>query len=214
MTYYPALALLRRLAVGGAGGRPRAPATPCGLPPAGLYPCKPFGANDYIYLQPLTEGHWDALCRAMDRPDLRADPRFYSQRWRLQNADALREEIGAWFRERTKYEAMETIAGAGVPCSACLDTVDLHRDRHLAARGFLHELDLPVHGRVRMLGFAPGPSASCAADDAPAPAGRAYPRGAERGAGPERRGDRGAARRGRHSGRRSPVGERRAFAHS
>ena len=58
---------------------------------------------------------------------------------------------------------METIAGAGVPCSACLDTADLHRDRHLAARGFIHELNLPVHGKVRMLGFAPGPSASCAA---------------------------------------------------
>ncbi len=134
-----------------------------GLPPAGLYPCKPFGVNDYIYLQPLTEGHWRALCGAVDRPDLPADPRFGSQRWRLQNADALREEIGAWIRERTKYDAMETIAGAGVPCSACLDTADLHRDRHLAARGFIHELDLPVHGRVRMLGFAPGSSAACAA---------------------------------------------------
>ncbi len=132
-----------------------------GLPPAGLYPCKPFGANDYVYLQPLTEGHWGALCRAVDR--LRADPRFFSPRQRLQNADALREEIGAWIRGRTKYEAMEAIAGAGVPCSACLDTVDLHRDRHLAARGFIHELDLPEHGRVRMLGFAPGPPASCAA---------------------------------------------------
>ncbi len=132
-----------------------------GLPPAGLYPCKPFGANDYIYLQPLTDAHWDALCKAMDRDDMRTDPRFYSQRWRLQNADALREEIGAWAAERTKYEAMETIAGAGVPCSACLDTIDLHRDRHLTARGFIHELDLPVHGKVRMLGFAPGPSTSC-----------------------------------------------------
>ena len=134
-----------------------------GLPPAGLYPCKPFGANDHVYLQPLTEGHWEALCRAVDRPDLRADPRFRGPRWRLQNAGALRAEIGAWIRERTKYEAMETIAGAGVPCAACLDTVDLHRDRHLAARGFIHELDLPVHGRVRMLGFAPAPAAACAA---------------------------------------------------
>ena len=133
-----------------------------GLPPAGLYACKPFGRNDYIYLQPLTDGHWDALCEVMDRAGLRTDPRFYSTRWRLQNAAALREEIGAWVGKRTKHEAMEAIAGAGVPCSACLDTADLHRDPHLAARGFIHELELPVHGRVRMLGFAPESSALCA----------------------------------------------------
>ena len=89
------------------------------------------------------------------------------RRWRIQNAGALREAIGAWTRERTKYEAMETIAGAGVPCSACLDTVDLHRDRHLAARGFIHELDLPIHGTVRMMGFAPGASTLCAPMEPP-----------------------------------------------
>ena len=138
-----------------------------GLPPAGLYPCKPFGPNDYIYLQPLTDGHWDALCQAMGRADLRTDPRFYNARWRLENAAALRGVIGAWIRERGKQEAMETIAGAGVPCSACLDTADLHRDRHLEARGFIQELDLPVHGKVRMLGFAPGLGASCATPKRP-----------------------------------------------
>ena len=157
-TYY----LRSHFFVGSRWGARAAPRTgnAHGLPPAGLYPCRPFGVNDYIYLQPLTDGHWDALCKAMDRVDLRTDPRFYSPRWRLQNAGALREEVGAWTRERTKYEAMEAIAGAGVPCSACLDTADLHRDPHLAARGFIHELELPVHGRVRMLGFAPGPPAS------------------------------------------------------
>ena len=134
-----------------------------GLPPTGLYPCKPFGANDHVYLQSLTEAHWAALCRAMDRADLGRDPRFRGPHLRVQNAGALREAIASWTRERTKYEAMETIAGTGVPCSACLDTVDLHRDPHLAARCFIHELNLPVHGEVRMLGFAAGPPASCAA---------------------------------------------------
>jgi len=133
-----------------------------GLPPTGLYPCKPFGANDYIYIQSLTEAHWSALCEAIGRADMRADPRFLGPHLRLRNAGALREAITAWSGERTKHDAMETVAGAGVPCSACLDMADLHKDRHLAARGFIHELDLPVHGKVRTLGFAPGPSASCA----------------------------------------------------
>ena len=131
-----------------------------GLPPVNIYACKPFGPNDYIYLMPVNQGHWDALCAAMDRGDLLIDPRFETTRGRIENGAALYEEIGNWTGERTKYEAMETIAAAGVPCSACLDTAELHHDRHLTERGFVHELELPVHGRVPMLGFAPRMSGS------------------------------------------------------
>ncbi len=131
-----------------------------GLPPVDLYPCKPFGPNDYVYLMPVTADHWDGLCTAMDRPDLLIDPRFEGMEARVQNEQALHEEIEKWCSTRTKYEAMETIAAAGVPCSATLDTRDLHEDRHLRARGFVHRMELPVHGEVPMLGFAPRLSAS------------------------------------------------------
>lgn len=91
----------------------------------------------------------------MDRPDLLIDERFETNQGRMENGDALYAEISSWCAERTKYEAMETIAAAGVPCSATLDTAELHHDRHLRERGFIHEMDLPVHGHVPMLGFAP-----------------------------------------------------------
>ena len=55
---------------------------------------------------------------------------------------------------------METLCAAGVPSSACLDTADMLDDRHLAARGFMEEIELPVHGKVRVPGFAPRLSAS------------------------------------------------------
>ena len=126
-----------------------------GLPPVNIYPCKPFGANDYIYLMPVNQDHWDALCAAIERADLLLDERFASTRGRIDNGEALYEEIAAFTRAHTKYEAMETIAAAGVPCSACLDTGELHHDGHLTARGFIHEMELPVHGKVPMLGFAP-----------------------------------------------------------
>ncbi len=126
-----------------------------GLPPVNIYPCKPFGPNDYIYLMPVNSGHWDGLCAAMDRPDLLIDPRFETNQGRMENGDALYAEISNWCAERTKYEAMETIAAAGVPCSATLDTAELHHDKHLRERGFIHEMDLPVHGHVPMLGFGP-----------------------------------------------------------
>ncbi len=126
-----------------------------GLPPVNIYPCKPFGANDYIYLMPVNEGHWDGLCSGIDRPDLLVDTRFADMKSRIANGDALYEEIRKWCSTRTKYEAMEAIAGAGVPCSACLDTGELHHNEHLRSRGFIHDMDLPVHGNVPMLGFAP-----------------------------------------------------------
>ena len=134
-----------------------------GLPPVNIYPCKPFGPNDYIYLMPVNDGHWDGLCAGMDRPDLLVDPRFADMRSRVEHGAELYAEITNWCSERTKYEAMEAIAGAGVPCSACLDTGELHHDKHLKERGFIHEMDLPVHGKVPMLGFAPRLSKSSVA---------------------------------------------------
>ena len=147
MTYY----VRTRAFIGSGWGTKATPRTgnAGGLPPVNIYPCKPFGPNDYIYLMPVNQGHWDALCAAMDRGELLIDPRFETTKARIENGDALYEEIKTWTSERTKYEAMETIAAAGVPCSACLDTAELHHDKHLKARSFIHDLDIPVHGRVR-----------------------------------------------------------------
>ncbi len=131
-----------------------------GLPPVNLYPCKPFGPNDWVYLMPITAGHWDDLCVALDRPDLLVDDRFTDMQARIANGTTLYEEVAKWTRERTKHEVMQALGAAGVPCSACLDTRELHTDPHLLARGFVHTVDHPMHGPVRLLGFAPRMSAS------------------------------------------------------
>jgi crotonobetainyl-CoA:carnitine CoA-transferase CaiB-like acyl-CoA transferase len=72
---------------------------------------------------------WDALITAIDRPELGPDPRFATTRDRHQNGDALHEEIAAWTRQRTKFEAMEYLASRGVPCSAVYDSEDILNDR-------------------------------------------------------------------------------------
>ena len=126
-----------------------------GLPPVDLYPCKPFGPNDWAYVMPITAGHWDELCVALERPDLLVDPRFTDLNTRIANGDVLYEEVAKWTRERTKEEVMETLGAAGVPCSACLDTRELHTNPHLLARDFVHTVDHPMHGAVPLLGFAP-----------------------------------------------------------
>jgi formyl-CoA transferase len=128
--------------------------------PTDLYPCRPFGPNDWAYLICVTERHWDTLCLAIDRADLISDPRFSSGMSRVENGPALYEEIALWSRQRTKHEMMAQLGEAGVPCSAVLDTRDLHDDPHLNERGFVHTVDHPQHGSVRLLGWAPRMSAS------------------------------------------------------
>ena len=158
MAYY----VRTRAYIGSAWGTKATPRTgnAGGLPPVNIYPCKPFGPNDYIYLMPVNQDHWDGLCAAIDRADLLIDERFENTRKRMANGAALYEEVAAFTRAHTKYEAMEAIASAGVPCSACLDTAELHHDKHLTERGFVQQMELPVHGKVPMLGFAPRMSGS------------------------------------------------------
>ena len=131
-----------------------------GSGPTGLYPCKPFGPNDYLFLITVTGRHWDTLCLAIDRQDLIVDPRFETGLARLQNGEALYAEIATWTREHSKSEAMRLLGEAGVPCSATLDTKDLYEDPHLLERGFVKTIDHPQHGPVRLLAFAPRMSAS------------------------------------------------------
>ena len=153
MTYF----MRTRVATGSAWGTQPSGrnGTAGGLPPVDLYPCKPFGPNDWIYLMPITSGHWDALCAAIDRPDLIVDERYAAPRDRIGRAGEVYEIFAEWTREHTKVEAMELLAEAGVPCSAVLDTAELHNDPHLVERDFIHPRDLPVHGEVPLLGFAP-----------------------------------------------------------
>ena len=117
-----------------------------------LYPCKPGGPNDYVYIVVATPRMWEALCKAIDRPELADDPRFAAKSERDKNAAELAGAISAWTRQRDKYEAMRHLAEAGVPCSAVLDTADLLRDPHLRDRGFVQNVEHPDWGEVELLG--------------------------------------------------------------
>ena len=158
MTYY----MRTRISFGSDWGRQASPrmGNRMGAAPTNLYPCKPGGPNDWVFLITVTNRHWDNLCMAIDRPDLIVDPRFETGEKRLVNGPALYEEIGRWMAERDKYEVMRVLGDAGVPCSANFDTRDLHDDPHLNERGFVKTVEHPQHGEVRLLGFPPRMSGS------------------------------------------------------
>ena len=58
--------------------------------------------------------------------------------------------IEAWTGKRTKHEVMETLAGAGIPCGAVLDSSEVLADPHLRRRGFIVDLEHPRRGPYPM----------------------------------------------------------------
>ena len=89
----------------------------------------------------------------IDREDLIQNPQFSRQADRYENRDELRGIIGAWALMRDKYQAMRELAEGGVPASAVLDTSDLYNNPHLVERGFVHEVEHPSQGAVKLLGW-------------------------------------------------------------
>jgi NAD(P)-dependent dehydrogenase (short-subunit alcohol dehydrogenase family) len=134
MTYY----MRTRLSFLGNWGQQACPriGNNMGGAPTGLYRCLGGGPNDYVYLITVTQRHWDALCLAIERPDLVVDPRFETGENRMENGEALRQQVELWTEKMEKHEAMHTLCKAGVPSSAILDTQELYTDPHLVERGF------------------------------------------------------------------------------
>ncbi|MEE8304704.1 MAG: CoA transferase [Candidatus Tectomicrobia bacterium] len=122
--------------------------------PANIFPCEPGGANDYVYIyvMPTTQSMWDNLLKIMGREDLLAEERFSDITTLWQHNDEIEAIVSEWTRQYTKYEVMDLLGMAGVPCGACLDTKEILEDPHLRARGMIVDVDHPKAGTFAMPG--------------------------------------------------------------
>jgi formyl-CoA transferase len=125
---------------------------PGGLVPSALYPCKPGGPNDYVYVfcSRANADHWQRLLKVIGREDLSGDERYDTGQARSQHAAEVDEIIAAWTRQHTKEEAMKLIGAASVPAGAVFDTLELINDPSLAERGIMQTVQHPTTGPVKM----------------------------------------------------------------
>jgi crotonobetainyl-CoA:carnitine CoA-transferase CaiB-like acyl-CoA transferase len=112
--------------------------------PAGVYPTAD-GYVQFFTLQP----HWERICRMIDRPDLIDDAHFRAPENFSANAE-VKAEFDAilleWLLRHTKREVMERSQAVGYPCGALNTMADVFDDPHLAARGYLVQIDHPYTG--------------------------------------------------------------------
>ncbi|SFK84671.1 succinyl-CoA:mesaconate CoA transferase [Halogranum rubrum] len=106
-----------------------------------LFPYDSFETSDgHVVIAAFGDNHWQALCRAMDRPDLAAD--YPDASSRLQNRETLRESVADWTRDRPSDAVVDALVGE-VPCERVQTVADVFADPHVSDREMLVEVEQP-----------------------------------------------------------------------
>jgi formyl-CoA transferase len=121
-------------------------------PPCGIFPCKPGGPNDYVYIytsraNPL---HWQRLLELIGREDLIGDPNYATGAIRAEREDEIDEMVSQWTRQHDKHEAMRLVGAAGIPAGAVLDTDELQNDPDFERRGIMQTMTHPTNGDFKI----------------------------------------------------------------
>ena len=110
-------------------------------------------ADGYIAIGAGNDRLWRMLCTTLDRQDLIDDARFTDNVGRLANLPALVAELEQAFTRRTTAEWVEMLLAAGIPAGPILDYGEALESKHARARDMVMEMQHPVEGPIRALGF-------------------------------------------------------------
>jgi crotonobetainyl-CoA:carnitine CoA-transferase CaiB-like acyl-CoA transferase len=95
---------------------------------------------------------WKHLCAALDRLDLRDEPRFAAGALREQRRDELERILEAAFRARPRDEWLARMRDNGVPAGPVNTFLDLPGDPDVRANGYLVDVDDPRWGLIQFVG--------------------------------------------------------------
>ena len=112
--------------------------------PHGVYPAA--GDDRWIAIAVTSDVEWQALARAMARPDLAADARFRDAAGRLAHADELDGIVAAWTAPEDAHVLEMRLQAAQVPAHVVQTSRDLRHDPQLHHRGHFVTVAHPMGG--------------------------------------------------------------------
>ena len=118
-----------------------------------LAPYNVYEASDgHIAVVCVTEPHWHKMLAAMGREDLQDDPRFSTNKARVENLAQTDEVVQQWASSRTRDELVALSKQHGFPAAPVRNLIEVMNDPHMHARGMLEWFEDQDLGRVVLPG--------------------------------------------------------------
>jgi crotonobetainyl-CoA:carnitine CoA-transferase CaiB-like acyl-CoA transferase len=116
-----------------------------------LAPMGTFRARDgLVNIAASTQKMWDALCEALDAPDLAAHPDYASADRRNRNRQTLEGALNAVTQRFSAAELVRRLNPVGVPCGPIHDIGQAFDDPQVQHLGRTRTAEQPALGRVRL----------------------------------------------------------------
>lgn len=116
--------------------------------PTGLFSAQ----NGPMTLQVPGQLMWERLCKALDKPEWLANPRYRTNKDRSTNRDSLNQEINAIFVQQPREYWIEKLNAAGLACGA-VNTVDqAFADPQVQHLGIAWPIQHPQLGDIQLVG--------------------------------------------------------------
>lgn len=124
---------------------------------AASVPAGTFRAGDgtWMVLTTSTDRTFRRLAMLIDRVDMLDDPRYATNRARVEHREEVNAIVDAWFQSLPADEIQRRCGENGVPVSRVMSMADIFADDHYAAREMVIEVDHPKLGRVHLPGVVP-----------------------------------------------------------
>jgi crotonobetainyl-CoA:carnitine CoA-transferase CaiB-like acyl-CoA transferase len=103
----------------------------------------------YITIAVQNDREWQALIRAVNRPEWAKDPRFLSAERRQKNIDARLELIQSVIKTDSAEHWLVRLEEESVPCAPVLTRTQMLEHPQVQANGLLVEYDHPQAGHIR-----------------------------------------------------------------
>jgi crotonobetainyl-CoA:carnitine CoA-transferase CaiB-like acyl-CoA transferase len=103
------------------------------------------------HLQP--DRYWPNVCKAMGLAELEHDPKFSTVETRHSNAKELVSILDEKFATRTAAEWIEIFKKENVICALIQTTLEVVNDPQVLANEYVIEVDDPVRGKTKQVGF-------------------------------------------------------------